>query len=115
MSHQMSQRNLGRIALLEKHRFCGKKCANRHAVRAADELVVLPNLDAMRMTEPVHLRVSRDHVRHEPRLAATISGGSATGNHTAEIAIACHGKFSATKCSCQTARNMKAVEFENCP
>src|SRR5687768_9920619 len=47
---QMHQRHLTRVALGVKHALAKKRRAERHAIQPADELFVLPSLDAVGKT-----------------------------------------------------------------
>ena len=57
--HQMHQRHLRPVADAREHRLAGEQAADRHAVDAAAQLAVAPDLDAVRLAEAVQRRCRR--------------------------------------------------------
>ena len=50
--HQMHQRHLGGVAGAMKHALAEKRAAEADAVQAADQVVILPDLDAVAVPDP---------------------------------------------------------------
>ena len=48
---EIDERDLARVARLGEHALAEKRPAEMHAIEAADQLVPLPDLDRMAMTE----------------------------------------------------------------
>jgi len=68
MFHQSEKRNLGRIPHVVKHRFAEKRPADRDAVEAAGQFVILPGFDRMGVTELVQARVTFNDLAVDPGL-----------------------------------------------
>lgn len=75
--NEVKDGELGGIVDAVKHAFAGEDAAGRHAVEAADEVIGVPDLDAVRVTAPVQLEVGGDHRGCDPR--AMLSGTRCVG------------------------------------
>ncbi len=67
---EVDQRDLGRIGLHMEHGLGHEGATDEHTEHAADEVVALPHLDAVRPPEPMQLTVGIRELRRDP-------GGSA--------------------------------------
>ena len=66
--HQREQRNLGRVPHMMKHRLAKKCAADRDAVKAARQLIILPGFDGVRVAELMQARVTFDDLVIDPGL-----------------------------------------------
>src|SRR5450631_3737777 len=69
------------VAHAVEHAFCGEQRTALHAVQAAYQLVALPDLDAVRVSERVQFAISVDHFRQDP--SAGIALAAALQDHVA--------------------------------
>ncbi len=63
---QVDQGDLGGVGGVVEHGLTGEHAADAHPVQAADQLVDLPDLEAVRVAEPVQLHVGPAHLREDP-------------------------------------------------
>src|SRR5687767_15407383 len=75
---EVEQRELRGVGPQVEHALAGEGPARVHAVDAADQLLALPRLDAVRAPAPVKLAVAPDHPRRDPSplLAGALDPGA---------------------------------------
>ena len=73
-----------------EHGFASEKAANRDAINAADELVILPAFDAMGVALRVELRISFKELACDPRRAPSGAGSGAAFHNFVKSAINCN-------------------------
>src|SRR3954451_23756280 len=79
--HQMHQRHLGGVAGSVKHALAEKRTPETDAVEAADEIVVLPDLDAVSVSEFMQSNIEIANAFVDPRVAsARLRRGAARDN-----------------------------------
>ena len=63
---QSAQGNLGRVSTAAEHGFAKKDLADRDPVQAADQIVVEPDLDGMRVPRKIECDIGLDHLGQQP-------------------------------------------------
>src|SRR5436309_14770762 len=79
MCYQRRKRDLPGIARAAEHRLAETHPADRHAVESPGETPVDPGFDRMRVSEPVHAAVGRDHRAADPGAGLALAGRGAAG------------------------------------
>src|SRR6516162_6018883 len=96
-----------------KHRLSGKKSTERNSVNAADEFVVLPALQAVRMTLLIQLAIRGNEFRRNPGAAASARRLRATLHNVLKSAVQPDLKRRLSQHPRQAARDVKPVQFED--
>ena len=85
--HQMHERDLGSVARAMEHALAEERAAEADAVEAADQFVVLIDLDAVAMAEVVELAIERADARVDPGAGAAGLRLGAAVEHGIEVAV----------------------------
>src|SRR5579864_7990384 len=85
--HQMHKRYLGRIADAVKHALAEKRPAQIDAVESTGQIVILPDLDTVRVSELVQADVKVSNPFVDPGVVASFLWRSATGDDRFESLV----------------------------
>src|ERR1700755_1189737 len=82
--HQMYQRYLGGVAVAVEHALAEESPPQTHAVKTADEIAVLPGLDAMAVAEPVQAGIEIANALVDPGVLAALGRRGTAVHHGLE-------------------------------
>src|SRR6185369_16607089 len=99
------------VADVMEHRFAGEESANRHAVNAAGEDVVLLAFDAVRVAFLVQPGVGGDEFRTDPRLPPARGGRGTRGDDVAKRPVDREAEGGFAQHTFEAAGNVKGVEL----
>ena len=106
--HEPGERDLRRVGGAAEHAFTEEGPAQLHAIKPADQVGAVPDLDRMRVARPVE----RDHRMFELDIDPGLFSVRAGGNDRGEIPVAGNLEPARTDGSSQRARNMETVEWD---
>jgi len=77
--HEGDKGDFGGIGRAMKHRFAKEKCPETHAVQAANQVIVLPALNRVRIPLTMQALVGFDHLQGDPGLLPFVLANPGTG------------------------------------
>jgi hypothetical protein len=110
---KMDKGHLAGIARPGKHAFAKEGSTELDAIKATDELAVLPALEAVGMASVKELSVKAFDLPIDPGLGAALPGGSAGGNHSRKVLVACDREALASHRAGKAVTDMQAIERNN--
>ena len=110
---QMHQRDLAGVGLAAEHALAEERGAERDAVKPADQLAVVPALDAVRRAAGEERRVEPHDLVVDPGRRARFAGLGAAPHHRLEGGVAADLEAALAQHAPQPARHMKRVERQD--
>ena len=111
MLDQKEQCELRGVRAQVEHALAGERAARVHAVDAADQLLALPRLDAVRAAAAAKLAVAADHLRRDPgSLLVRSRGGRARRDDALEGSVNREAQGRAPAFAREASRHVQLVE-----
>src|SRR6185437_3002330 len=107
------QRHLGGVAAAMEHALTEEGPSEAHAIEPADQLVILPDLDAVAVSEFVQPDIEIADAPVDPGIVAAGLRRGAAGDHRLECGIDGDGEDIRTHGSREARGNAKAVERDH--
>jgi hypothetical protein len=108
---QPCERDLGRVGAAAEHALAEEGAAELHAVKAADQPILVPDLDRMSVARAVERQHGALELGVDPRLLAVGAGS----NHGREVAVVGDFEPSRAQRPAERAREVEAVEGNDRP
>jgi hypothetical protein len=107
------QRRFAGVGLPREHAFTEEGAADRHAIKAAHELVIDPRLDAVRGAAFMQFHVEGADIGIDPSVFAVLAGGRAPIDHRVEVAIDGEAELVLPQRAREAAGDVKGVQRKN--
>ena len=107
--HEPGESHLRGIRCATEHALAEKGAAELHAIKSADEVLGIPDLERVRMARGVEREHRPLQIRIDPRLLAV----RACGDHRVEVPVMSDRELAGTQGALQRSRQMKPVEGDD--
>ena len=111
--HEMHQRDLAGVGDPAEHALAEKRRAERDPVKPADQLAIVPALDAVRRPAGEQRGVEAHDLLVDPGRRAGFAGLGAAPHHRLESGVATHREDAPPQYAPQAARHVQAVERQD--